>query len=78
MITEGNITDQERQYRTFAGLVKTYRPDIDMETITVEKTPKGNWKIYDSTGKKVCLVSKVVLNDTLIDAKGIKKCCENC
>ncbi len=78
MITEGNITDVERLYRNFTGLVTTYRPNIDLDKITVEKTPKGNWKVYDGDGKKVCLVSKIMLSDELVNKKGIKKCCENC
>ncbi len=78
MITEGNITDKERQYRNFLGLVSTYRPNVEIDKITVEKTPKGNWRVYDKSGEKVCLVSKNVLNDELVDAKNIRKCCGNC
>ena len=72
-VCEGNITNDERQYRNFCGLVSTYKPNVDLGSIAVKKTSKGNWMVYDKDGKKICLVSKVVLSDELVDAKKIKK-----
>lgn len=77
MIVESNITNCERQYRNFCGLVSTYKPNVELDKITVEKTPKGNWRVYDKNGNKVCLVSKFILNDELVDAKKLRKCDEN-
>ena len=72
-LNEGNISNDERQYRNFCGLVSTYRPNADLNTIKVKKTSKGNWLVLDKDDKKICLVSKVVLSDELVAAKNIKK-----
>lgn len=74
MINESNITNSERLYRNFCGLVSVYKPNVDLATIQVEKTPKGNWRVYDADGKKICLVSRAVLNDELVDERKIRKC----
>lgn len=72
-LNEGNITNDERQYRNFCGLLSTYRPNVDLKTISVKKTSKGNWVVFDKDDKKICLVSRAVLTDELVDARKIRK-----
>lgn len=70
LIAEGNINTVERRYREFCGMCKVY--NVDPEAVTVQKTPKNNWRVCVN-GKKVFLVSRYVLDDKVIDEKGIKK-----
>lgn len=74
MLIESNITNDERQYRNFCGIVKSYRPDVSIDDIHVCKTSKGNWLVHDKDCKKICLISKNILNDELVDSKKIKRC----
>ena len=67
MVSEGNITNNERLYRNFMAMVKVYRKDADDKNIKVAKTPKGNWKVFDETGRKICLVSKNILTDSMVE-----------
>ena len=76
MIVESNITNSERLYRNFCGVVSTYRPNVEIDKVYVEKTPKGNWRVYDKDGNKICLVSRFILTDELVDAKNLRKAAE--
>jgi hypothetical protein len=67
MVSEGNITNNERLYRNFMAMVQVYKKDADDKSIKVAKTSKGNWKVFDKTGRKLCLVSKNVLTDAMVD-----------
>ncbi len=67
MVSEGNITNNERLYRNFMAMVQVYKKDADDESIKVAKTSKGNWKVFDKTGRKICLVSKNVLTDAMVE-----------
>lgn len=75
MIVESNIKDSYRTYRDFCNIVTVYRPGIDIATIKVIKTSKGNWKVLDKDGNKICLVSKNILNDALVKDN---KLCPDC
>ena len=78
MLTESNISNKERLYRNFVNMVKAYSPKTEEKDIKVEKTPRGNWRVYDATGKKICLVSKSILNDEVVAEYNITKCdCED-
>ena len=68
-IQEGNIDYTERKYREFCGMCKAY--NVDPGAVVVCKTPKNNWKVFVD-GKKVFLVSRNILDDDIIAAKGIK------
>lgn len=70
LIAEGNINTVERRYREFCGMCRAY--NVDPETVTVQKTPKNNWRVCVD-GKKVFLVSRYVLDDNVVDEKGIKR-----
>ena len=76
MIVESNITNCERLYRNFCGVVSTYKPNVEIDKVCVEKTPKGNWRVYDKDGNKICLVSRFMLTDELVDAKNLRKAAE--
>ena len=77
MLTESNITNQERLYRNFINMVKAYCPKAESNSIQVEQTSKGDWRVFDETGKKICLVSKNILTDDIVAGYNIKKCsCE--
>ena len=67
MISEGNITNNERLYRNFMAMVQVYKKDADDKSIKVAKTSKGNWKVFDSNGRKICLVSKNILTDAMVE-----------
>ena len=73
-ITESNINNTERKYREFCGMCKAY--NVNPDDVTVCKTSKNNWRVYVD-GKKVFLVSSNILNDEIIDSKGIKRCDES-
>lgn len=73
IITEGgNISNLERCYRNFTNMVKTYRPDVDPSKIGVYRTSRGNWRVFDENGRKICLVSKNILNNDIIDAYNLR------
>lgn len=74
MILESNITNNERQYRNFIEMVKSYKKDATIDNICIHKTSKGNWCVYDENRKKICLISKYLLNDELIEKFNIKRC----
>ena len=78
MVVESNISNKERLYRNFVNMVKAYSPKIDEKDIRVEKTSKGNWKVFDANGKRICLVSKSILNDEVVADYNVTKCnCED-
>ena len=78
MIVENNISNKERLYRNFVNMVKAYSPKTDEKDIRVEKTSKGNWKVFDASGKRICLVSKSILNDEVVADYNVTKCnCED-
>ena len=68
-IQEGNIDYTERKYREFCGMCRAY--NVDPEMVVVCKTPKNNWKVFVD-GKKAFIVSRNILDDDIIAAKGIK------
>lgn len=72
MIIEGNINNDERMWRNFRGLVSVYAPKADLDSIKVVHTSKGNWKVVDKDGQKLCLVSRNMLSDELVDSKNIR------
>lgn len=73
MITnEANITNNERSYREFNELVKTYVPGYDATSISIKKTSRGNYKLIDAEGRCRHLVSKFLLNDELIATYNLK------
>lgn len=74
MIIESNITNLERQYRNFIEMVNAYSKNTKVENICVHKTSKGNWAVYDESGKKICLVSKFILTDEVVAEYKIKVC----
>ena len=79
MINESNITDIERDYRSFCSLVRVYAPGKTIEDIELLKTPRGNYKLYDKLGKFIKLVSKNIMNDNIISQYGIAlHKCEEC
>lgn len=69
-LNERNISDQDRVWRQISELIKSYCPDCDPGECTFTKTPKGNWKV-EKDGKKVCLISKFVLPDEMVDFLGL-------
>ena len=71
MINESNITNIERDYRSFCSLVGVYAPGKTIEDIELLKTPRGNYKLYDKSGKFIKLVSKNIMNDNIISQYGI-------
>ena len=74
MILESNITNCERMCRNFIEMIKSYKKDTTFDNICIHKTSKGNWCVYDENHKKICLVSKYMLTDDLIEKFNIKKC----
>lgn len=76
MVNESNISNKERLYRNFVNMVKAYSPKTEIEKICVEKTARGNWRVFDDNCKKLCLVSKNILSDDIVDEYNIKKCSE--
>lgn len=74
MILESNITNNERQYRNFVEMIKSYKKDATIDNVCVHKTSKGNWCVYDENHKKICLISKYLLTDELIESFKIKRC----
>lgn len=68
----GNISNIERQYRNFINMVKSYNPNIDATKIGVFRTNKGNWKVYDENQNKICLISKYLLNNDIIDKYNLR------
>jgi len=71
MINESNITNDERQYRNFVNLVKSYKPSVDIEKVKVAQTTKGNWRVYGDDKKPICLVSKAFLSKEIADAHNL-------
>lgn len=69
IINEGNIDYTERKYREFCGMCRAF--NVNPEDVVVCKTSKNNWKVFVE-GKKVFLVSRNILDDDIIAAKGIK------
>ena len=60
------------------GWLTAYSPKTDEKDIRVEKTSKGNWKVFDANGKRICLVSKSILNDEVVADYNVTKCnCED-
>jgi hypothetical protein len=68
----GNISNIERQYRNFINMIKSYNPNVDTTKIGVFRTNKGNWKVYDENQNKICLISKYLLNNDIIDKYNLR------
>lgn len=73
MITEGNITNQDRVWKQITGIIYTYYPKCDVSKISVSKTKLNNWRVEDENGKKVCIISRFVLPQDMVDILGIEK-----
>ena len=71
VINEGNINRIERKYREFKDLCKGYDPNMRIEDVCVQRTPKNNWAVY-LDGKKLFVASFNILDDEVIKSKGIK------
>ena len=71
LINEGNIDRVERRYREFCSVCRAH--GVDPGEVIVYKTSKGNWMVRDKEDNKLFLVSNHILNDEVIDGKGIEK-----
>lgn len=72
VINEGNITNIERQYREFCEIIKAHNHSC--EDVYVVQSSKKNWIVYDkNTNKKICLVSRYILNDETVAARNLAK-----
>ena len=71
LINEGNIDRIERKYREFCGICSIHK--VDPKDVVVYKTSKGNWMVRDKEDNKLFLVSNHILNDDVLDQKGIEK-----
>ena len=71
LINEGNIDRIERKYREFCGICTIHK--VDPKEVVVYKTSKGNWMVRDKEDNKLFLVSNHILNDDVLDKKGIVK-----
>jgi len=69
-LMENNISNDERQYRQFAAMLKVYGVD-DPNSIEVKLTPKNNYAIYKD-GKRICLFSKNIISSEVLTQNGIK------
>lgn len=76
MIFESNITNDERTYRNFINIVNFRCPNADTTDIKVDRSPKGNWNVYDKDGNKLCLISKSILSDEMVDARNLRCNCD--
>ncbi len=63
MITEGNISNIERVGRQVKAIVQSYKPKLDLDTISVQRSTKGNWLVKDGDGKRICIISKFLLSE---------------
>lgn len=72
MVNEGNITNIERTQKQIEGIVKSYNSKIDPKDCTFTKTSRGNWKAETSDGKRICVISKFVMNDQMAADCGYK------
>lgn len=72
MITEGNIKDADRVLRNIMSIINAYNPELTKSDVSIEKTQKNNYKLLDSNGNLILLLSKQLLNDELINTIGIK------
>lgn len=70
-IYESGISNAERSYREFCGMLAAHGLAID--DICVKETPRHNWNVMKG-GKKVFLVSRYILSEEIIEKFKIKKC----
>ena len=68
-ILESGISDAERSYREFCGMCLA--KGLNVEDITVQETPRHNWKVFNGD-RKIFLVSKYILTKDIIEKYGIK------
>lgn len=68
-ILEGNISNTERKYREFTQMCTGY--NINLENLSVKKTSKNNWAVYDGDKRKFTASSNI-LDDTVVEKYGIK------
>lgn len=66
-----NITNSERQYRQFIGMVQANCPKADLAGIQIIKTTKGNWLVCDANLKKLCLLSRNIIDQSVLEKYGI-------
>ena len=69
-LNEKNISDQDRVWKQISELIKSYCPDCEPSDCAFTKTGKGNWRV-EKDGKKICLISKFVLPDEMVDFLGL-------
>ena len=68
-ILEGNISNTERKYREFTQMCQGY--GITVDQVSVKKTSKNNWAVYDGDKRKFTASSNI-LDDTVVEKYGIK------
>ena len=70
MINESNITNKERTQKQIEGIIKSYNSKVDPKDCKLSRTARGNWRAETSDGKKVCVISKFVMNDDMAQELG--------
>lgn len=65
-----NITNAERQYRQFVGILYSYGVE-DLKSIEVRVTTKNNYAIYVGE-KKICLLSNNIISEDVLRQYKIK------
>ena len=70
MINESNITNKERTQKQIEGIIKSYNSKIDPKDCKLSRTARGNWRAETSDGKRVCVISKFVMNDDMAQELG--------
>lgn len=69
IVTEGNITNTERNYREFCHICKGY--NVNPDDVEVQKTSKHNWTAWIGD-KKVFIISGFILTDKTVEDYKIK------
>ena len=70
MVNESNITNKERTQKQIEGIIKSYNSKVDPKDCKLSRTARGNWRAETSDGKKVCVISKFVMNDDMAQELG--------
>lgn len=70
MVNESNITNKERTQKQIEGIIKSYNSKIDPKDCKFSRTSRGNWRAETNDGKRVCVISKFVMNDDIAQDLG--------
>ena len=70
MVNESNITNKERTQKQIEGIIKSYNSKVDPKDCKLSRTARGNWRAETSDGKRVCVISKFVMNDDMAQELG--------